>query len=625
MSLLSDRKQGLSEAGILSFYWRVIVRPHLWQALAIGALMLFRSGLEMVTIGLSIPLLEAVAQMGEVSGSWVLIGAAMGLEFLGLPADGNFVVLAVLSVAVGLFVLSGSVNLLHQFLTSAIGYRLRRDTRSALFARFLYARYADVTERDRGKVLHDIAMPSEAVFAAIRSLGVLFTAIFNTVLMLALMLYLSWPATIVIGAFVVFGVRGIRKVIDHRVRKHGRTIYELQGDETKLEVDSIDGLKVVKAQGLETTIVDRHRQLLVSERGPSLQVAMFRHAPSFVQEAAAAVIVLILAGMSFLLPSVGMTFTTLVAFLLAIRRTGPAVASINSTLVELNTARRSVETIEEVLQKMSTEDRNERKLSQIREVRFEAVGFSYGSRSERPALQDISFVLKRGSVNAFVGPTGSGKSTIADLMVGLYVPETGRILIDGVDLKDINLGDWRQRVGYVTQDAFLFNASIRDNIALWDESVPFSEVEAAARMAGLESFLDTLREGYETLVGDRGLKLSGGQRQRIAIARAILRHPEVLIFDEATSALDNQTEKSVYDALYALRKNSVVLVIAHRLGTIREADQILVVSSGRIVEGGSHESLMEARGNYAELYKADMVRSDSNLESANEKERIVSR
>jgi ABC-type multidrug transport system fused ATPase/permease subunit len=605
VSRLTENKQPLSEAGIILFYWRVIVRPHLWQAVAIGTLMLCSSGLEMVTIGLSIPLIEAVSQMGEVSGSWVLVTASTGLEFLGLPTDGNLVVLALLSVAVLLFVLSGAMSLLHQFLTAAIGYRLRRDTRSALFRRFLYARYADVTERDRGKVLHDISVPSETVFLAIRWLGVMSTAIFNTVLMLALMVYLSWPATVLIGAFLVFGVQGTRKVIDHRVRKHGRTIYELQGDETKLEVDAIDGLKVVKAQALETTIVGRHRQLLVSEIGPSLQVAMFRYAPGFVQEAAAAVIVLILAGMSFLVPSVGMTFPTLVAFLLAIRRTGPAVANINATLVELNTARRSVETIEEVLHQMPTEVQNGRKLTEVREVRFEAVGFSYGSRSERPAVNDINFVLKRGTVSAFVGSTGAGKSTIADLAVGLYVPETGRILIDGVDLKDINIGDWRTRIGYVTQDAFLFNASIRDNIALWDESVHFSDVETTARMAGLQSFMETLSEGYDTMVGDRGLKLSGGQRQRIAIARAILHRPEVLIFDEATSALDNKTEKSVYDDLYALRKNSIVFVIAHRLSTIREADQILVLSSGRVVERGSHDSLMALRGAYAKLYEVE--------------------
>ena len=620
---MTNPKHASPEVGILRFYWRVIVRPHLWQAIAIGFLMLFSSGLEMVTIGLSIPLLEAVSQMGEVSGSWVLVGVASGLEFLGFETNGSLVVLALLSIAVLLFVLSGGVSLLRQFFTAAIGYRLRREMRSALFARFLYAHYADVTERDRGKVMHDISVPAEAVFSAIQMLGVLFTSIFNTVLMLMLMIYLSWPAATMIGVFVFFGVRGIRTAIDHRVRKHGQTIYELQGDETKLEMDSVDGLKVVKAQALESRIVDRHRKLLVSERSPSLQVALFRYAPAFVQEAAAAVIVLMLAGITFLLPSVGMTFPTLVAFLLAIRRTGPAVASINSTLVELNTARRSVETIEEVLHQISTEKLNDRKVPEVRKVEFENVGFTYSSRSERPATHDMSFVLERGTVNAFVGPTGAGKSTIADLAIGLYAPESGRILIDGIDLNDINLADWRRRIGYVTQDAFLFNASIRENIALWDESAPFSEVEAAAQMAGLEGFVATLEQGYDTPVGDRGLKLSGGQRQRIAIARAILRHPEVLIFDEATSALDNQTEKSVYDALYTLRKNSVVLVIAHRLGTIREADQILVVSSGHIVERGNHESLMESRGIYAKLYEADTIRSDSNSESTTRAEQIA--
>jgi ABC-type multidrug transport system fused ATPase/permease subunit len=220
--------------------------------------------------------------------------------------------------------------------------------------------------------------------------------------------------------------------------------------------------------------------------------------------------------------------------------------------------------------------------------------------------------MKRGEVTAIVGPTGAGKTTIVNLLMGLFQPSEGRILVDGYDLKEIYVKAWREKIGYVSQDVFLFNASIRDNIVLWEEKVLQVEVERAARVAQLHDFVQSLPHGYDTLVGDRGLRLSGGQCQRVAIARAIFRRPEVLIFDEATSALDNLTENVVYRAINALRKQATVVVIAHRLSTIRDADQIAVLSGGKVVELGTHASLVERRGIYAELYE-EGAREDVSL------------
>jgi len=206
-------------------------------------------------------------------------------------------------------------------------------------------------------------------------------------------------------------------------------------------------------------------------------------------------------------------------------------------------------------------------------------------------------------VTAIVGSTGSGKSTIANLLIGLYEPQAGSILVNSVDLQALDLHAWRARVGYVSQDIFVFNATIKDNIALWDESLSQDQIEWAARTAQLHEFIASLPEGYETVVGDRGVRLSGGQCQRLAIARAILRRPEVLIFDEATSALDNLTERAVYDAINALHHEAIVIVIAHRLSTVREANQIIVLQGGRVIEVGTHDLLVGRRGVYAKLYE----------------------
>ena len=375
--------------------------------------------------------------------------------------------MAVLAVAVSLFLLSGGFALLHQYLTAAIAHRLRREMKSSLFERLLYARYENASSRNREETLHDINVPADAVYSTIRHLGVLFTGIFNSVLMLGWMLYLSWWATLVMGLLVAVGVRGLRKLIDRRADADGRTIYGLQGTQKKVEGNAIDGLRVVKAEGLEPSLLDRHRGLLLAEVVPTLRLTLFRHAPTFLNEAAAAVIVLLLAAATFLAPSLGMSFPVLAAFLLAIRRVSPAVASINTAMVDLNMSRKSVEVIDEILNRTVAEEGGSEPIQTVDELKFEDVGFVYASRAENPALQGIEMTLLRGTISAVVGATGAGKSTIADLVLGLLRPTSGRILIDGVDLKEIDVGSWRERIGYVPQDAFLFNASIRENITAW--------------------------------------------------------------------------------------------------------------------------------------------------------------
>ena len=239
----------------------------------------------------------------------------------------------------------------------------------------------------------------------------------------------------------------------------------------------------------------------------------------------------------------------------------------------------------------------------IDEMEFRSVSFAYPERPSELVVDNLSLVVPRGQVTAIVGSTGAGKTTIADLFVGLYVPSSGEVLVNGVSLGDLRLSGWRSKIGYVSQDTFLFNGSIRENIVLWRGDVAPEEVEHAAREAAIHDFIMTLPEGYDTVVGDRGVKLSGGQRQRVAIARTMLQKPQVFIFDEATSALDNVTEEKVQRAIFNLRDDAVTLIIAHRLSTLREADEIVVLESGRIVERGRHETLLELGGVYAGLYR----------------------
>jgi subfamily B ATP-binding cassette protein MsbA len=236
-----------------------------------------------------------------------------------------------------------------------------------------------------------------------------------------------------------------------------------------------------------------------------------------------------------------------------------------------------------------------------RELRFEHVDFEYVTGE--PVLRDVSFRAGRGEVVAIVGSSGAGKTTLVDLVPRFYLPTRGRITLDGEDTREFTLRSLRALMGIVTQETILFNDTVYSNIVYGSPEATREQVERAARAANAHDFILELPRGYETVVGDRGAQLSGGQRQRLAIARAILRDPEILIFDEATSALDSESERLVQEAMDRLLEGRTTFVIAHRLSTIRHADRILVLDRGRLSEHGTHAELMDRRGVYHRLYQ----------------------
>jgi subfamily B ATP-binding cassette protein HlyB/CyaB len=218
-------------------------------------------------------------------------------------------------------------------------------------------------------------------------------------------------------------------------------------------------------------------------------------------------------------------------------------------------------------------------------------------------LHDVSFSVPAGQVVGIVGPSGSGKSTLAKLIQRLYVPESGRVLVDGVDLAMVDISWLRRQMGIVLQENILFNRSVRDNIALADPAMPMERVIAAATLAGAHDFILELPEGYDTVVGERGSSLSGGQRQRIAIARALISDPHILIFDEATSSLDYESERIIQQNMQQIAKGRTVFIIAHRLSTVRGTDRIITIDRGRLTEDGKHDELIRTGGRYATLYR----------------------
>jgi subfamily B ATP-binding cassette protein MsbA len=292
-----------------------------------------------------------------------------------------------------------------------------------------------------------------------------------------------------------------------------------------------------------------------------------------------------------------MTFTAFLVFM------GAPIFQIVGIGTQISEAFAGLERTREVLRERPEDEDPRRQLTigEVRgEVAFENVDFEY--EPGKPVLYDVSFCAAAGTVTALVGPSGSGKSTIIGLISAFHTPTLGMVRVNDIDLSTVRLDSYRTQLGVVLQETFLFDGTIRENVAFARPHASEEDILHACRIARVDEFAENFSEQYNTIVGERGVKLSGGQRQRVSIARAILADPRILILDEATSSLDSESEALIQEGLSYLMKGRTTFVIAHRLSTIRRSDQILVVEAGRIVERGTHESLYQARGRYFDLY-----------------------
>lgn len=296
---------------------------------------------------------------------------------------------------------------------------------------------------------------------------------------------------------------------------------------------------------------------------------------------------------------------SLVTFVVALQRLNGSIGSLSEMLMKFKSNSADLSLLNSFLLESDKEFRRRIGATYAgfsKEIAFKNVSLNYAPDSP-PALIDISLRLPHGHTVALVGKSGAGKSSIADLLAGLYEPNEGQILIDGVDMRAFDLTSWQRRIGVVSQDTFLFNATIAANISFGCPRASLADVRRAARQAQAAGFIERLPDGYDTLVGERGYRLSGGQRQRLSLARAILRNPDLLILDEATSALDTESERLVQEAIDRFDRKHTILVIAHRLSTIINADHIYVLDQGRILEQGNHHDLLRQGGRYAVLWQ----------------------
>jgi subfamily B ATP-binding cassette protein HlyB/CyaB len=426
---------------------------------------------------------------------------------------------------------------------------------------------------------------------------------FTFVFIGVMFLYSPMLTLIVIGAFPfyigisAFATPLFRRMLDEKFARGAENQAFL--------VESVTGVETLKSMAVENRMQRKWEEQLAAYVTASFRVVSLGNTTS---QSVQLVNKLMMAAILFfgarLVTEGQLTVGELVAFNILAGRVSTPVLRLAQIWQDFHQARVSIARLGDILnttpEPIASSGRTT--LPAIRgQVVFEHVNFRYRVDGQE-ILSDVSFQVEPGQVVGLVGSSGSGKSTLAKLLQRLYVPESGRVLVDGIDLSMVDTSWLRRQIGVVLQDNILFNQTIRENIALTDPTVPMERVIAAATLAGAHDFILELSEGYDTIVGERGASLSGGQRQRIAIARALLNEPRILIFDEATSALDYESERIIQDNMRRIVQGRTVFIIAHRLSTVRRADRIIAIERGRIVEDGTHDELIRTNGRYAKLH-----------------------
>ena len=420
---------------------------------------------------------------------------------------------------------------------------------------------------------------------------------------LAVLFYLNWTlTTLTVLILVLFGVT--MAVSFSKLRPVFRERGKINAEVTGRLTETLGGIRIVKAYGVEK------REQLVFAKGAH---RLFRNVAKAVTgvSAVTSVSALVMGVISALMIVLGgrdlingaWTTGEMLQYVVFTGMVIAPVIQISSIGTQITEALAGLDRIREIMQ-MATEDEEDAARDALGplegEVRLDDVWFEY--EPDVPVLKGVSLTAAPGTTTALVGSSGSGKSTLISLVMAFNRPTAGRVLVDGRDLETISLRDYRSRLGVVLQENFLFDGTIRANLSFANPHATFEQIREVSRIAHCDEFIDGFPDGYDTIVGERGVKLSGGQRQRVAIARAILADPRLLILDEATSSLDSESEAMIQDGLRALRRGRTTFVIAHRLSTIRSADQILVLEAGEVVERGTHDELIALGGRYRELH-----------------------
>jgi ATP-binding cassette subfamily B protein len=507
---------------------------------------------------------------------------------------------------IAIAVITGVLGVWQTLLSNQVGQRVMHDLRTAVFRHLQRLSLAFFTRTRTGEVQSRISNDIGGVQNVVTSTATSIVSNVTTVIATMIgMVALSWQLSLFAFALIPIFVLLTRRVGNER-RKIATSTQETLADMSSLvqESLSVSGVLLGKTMGRSTELADRFEgeSRLLSELEVRQRMAG-RWMMAMIQTTFAVMPAAVywFGGLALAHGSHAVSVPTLVAFTTLQTRLFFPVGSLLGVTLDVQTSLALFDRIFEYLdQPVDIQERSEpRELAAAGDVVYDGVWFRYGE--DTWTLRDVSFRVPAGTTTALVGETGSGKTTLGYLAARLYDVNRGSVSIAGVDVRDLSFASLANTVGVVSQETYLFHATVRENLRFAKPDATDEEVEAAAEAAQIHALIASLPEGYDTVVGERGYRFSGGEKQRIAIARTILRNPPILVLDEATSSLDTETERQVQEALDLLAEGRTTIAIAHRLSTVQDADQIVVLDSGQIVERGTHEELLDLGGRYAEL------------------------